>query len=57
MASQRNEECISKNRHRLFGGGFFCCKARQAADELARLTSAGRKDMEHNVRNVRLRVE
>ena len=36
---------------------FFDAKARQAADELARLTSAGRKDMEHKVRNVCLRVE
>ena len=32
----------------------FVAKARQAADELARLTSAGHKDMEHKVRNVRL---
>ena len=35
----------------------FDAYARQASDELARLTSAGRKDMEHKVQNVRLQVE
>ena len=38
-------------------GSFLVAQDRQMSDELARLTSAGREDMEHKVRNVRLRVE